>query len=291
MRGTGGKIVSSWGLMHRWRPILLRIALSISVSSCSGPSFDQDGGDLKRAEVDVISTRMSDAIEREFPLLKHKLVTRYVDTLGQSIVSRNPEMPPLPYEFRVLRANEAMAFSLPGGIVYISLGLLRAVELEGQLAAAMAHELAHQQLNHQLIIWRRKVNANRGQRYLLDFSGDWKEIFLGERGALFIEKGMEEEADRQGPALLYRAGFDPRLYSSWLQLMRKLELANPGDVATLVSLHPPSTQRQKWAKVGIDKLPPQKDASLSSATFQQIKAILKEAAKKAGRNEQQKEAL
>ena len=273
------------GLM---RPSLL--ILCIALTACSGQGFDSDGGDLKRAEVDVISSRMSEAIEREFPLLKHKLVNRYVDTLGQSIVSRNPDMPPLPYEFRVLRANEAMAFSLPGGIVYVSLGLLRAVELEGQLAAALSHELAHQQLNHQLIVWRRKVNANRGQSYILDFSGDWKGVFLGERGALYLEKGMEEEADRQGPAVLYRAGFDPRVYASWRQLLRKLELANPADVATLVSLPPPVTQRLKWAKGGIDKLPPQKDASLSSATFQQIKAILKEAAKKAGKDKQ-KETL
>lgn len=259
------------------------------LTACSSESFDSEGGDLKRGEVDVISTRMREAIEREFPLLKHKLVTRYLDSLGQSIVSRNPDMPPLPYEFRVLRANEAMAFSLPGGIVYVSLGMLRAVELEGQLAAAIAHELAHQQLGHQLVMWRRKVNSSRGQSYILDFSGDWKDVFLGARGALFLEKGMEEEADKQGPAVLYRAGFDPRLYASWLQLLRKLEIADPADVAAVVSLHPPLTDRMKWAKAGMDKLPPLKDASLSSATFQQIKSILKEAAKKAVKGKQKEE--
>lgn len=270
---------------------LLCIALMVFLSACSGQGFDQDGGDLKRGEVDVISTRMREAIEREFPLLKHKLVTRYVDTLGQSIVSRNPDMPPLPYEFRVLRSNDAMAFSLPGGVVYVSLGMLRAAELEGQLAAAISHELAHQQLNHQLIMWRRKVNSTRGQRYILDFSGEWKDVFLGERGALFLEAGMEEEADKLAPAVLYRAGFDPRLYASWLQVLRKLELTSPGEVAAVVSLHPALPQRLKWAKAGIDKLPPQKDASLSSATFQQIKSILREAAKKAGKMDKQKEAL
>lgn len=271
---------------------LLRIALmglSTILLSCSSQSFDQDGGDLKRAEVDVIATRMRDAIEREYPTLKHKLVTRYVDTLGQSIVSRTRDMPPLPYEFRVLRTNEVLSFSLPGGIVYVSLGLIRAVELEGQFAAAISHELAHQQLSHPLIVWRRKVNSSRGQRYILDFSGDWKDIFLGERGALYFDKGMEEEADKQALVILYSAGFDPRLYTSYLQVLRKLELSQTSDVAAVLSLHPPLLERMKWAKDGIARLPPRKEANLSSATFQQIKSILKEAAKKSGKADKQKE--
>lgn len=263
--------------------------LGICLAACSSQDFDQDGGDLKRSEVDLIASRMRDAVEREYPLLKHKLVTRYVDTLGQSIVSRNRKMPPLPYEFRVLRTNEVLCFSLPGGIVYVSLGLLRAVELEGQLAAALSHELAHQQLNHPLIVWRRKVNATRGQSYILDFTGNWKDQFLGERGALFFDKAMEEEAESMGALVLYQAGFDPRLYGSYLQALRKLEMSNTAAVAAVISLHPPLLQRMKWAKDGIAKLPPRKEASLSSATFQQIKGILKETARKAGKNDKQKE--
>ena len=267
----------SRGIMRFWR-----IALCVVLcASCASKAFDQDGGDLKRSEVEYISARLRDATEQEYPLLKHKLVTRYVDALGQAIVSRNREMPPLPYEFRVLKANEILAFSLPGGIVYVSLGLLRAVEFEGQLAAAISHELAHQELNHPLIVWRRRVNSTRGQSYLLDFSGDWKDNFLGERGALFLDRSMEEEADKLGPLVLYKAGFDPRLYASYLQLLRKQELADTESVAALLSLHPPLVERLKWAKEGLLKLPPKKESSLSSPTFQQIKAILKEAAKKA----------
>ncbi len=270
----------------RFLGILLCVTALVS---CSGSNFDQEGGDLKRSEVEFISSRMREAIEREFPLLKHKLVTRYVDALGQAMVSRNRDMPPLPYEFRVLRANSVLAFSLPGGIIYVSLGLLRAVELEGQLAAAISHELAHQQLNHPLIIWRRKVNANRGQHYLLDFSGDWKDNFLGGRGALFLDKAMEEEADGLGPLILYKAGFDPRLYLSYLQLLRKLELDDVEKVAGLLSLHPSLQERQHWAREGIMKLPPRKDPNISSPTFQQIKAILKEAARKPGKGKKGKD--
>lgn len=258
--------------------ILLCVVL---LAACAAGNYSQDGGDLKRSEVEYISSRLRNSTELEYPLLKHRLITRYVDQLGQSIVSRNREMPPLPYEFRVLKANEVLAFSLPGGVVYVSLGLLRTVEMEGQLAAAIAHELAHQELSHPLIAWRRKVNNTRGQSYLLDLSGEWKDNFLGERGALFLDRSMEEEADKLAPVILYKAGFDPRVYGSYLSLLRKQELSDTPRVAALLSLHPPLTDRQKWAKEGMLRLPPKKDSSLSSSTFQQIKAILKEASKRA----------
>ncbi len=263
--------------MHRIYFIFFSICL---FTACTNQTLEQDGGDLTRSEVELLSTRMAEAVEKEFPLLKHKLVNRYVNNLGQSIVSYNPAMPPLPYEFRVLRSNDILIFSLPGGIVYVTLGALRVMELEGQLAAALAHELAHQQLNHHLVLWRRKVNANRGQYYLLDFSGSWSNNFLGEGGAIQLEAGMEEEADRLAPVLLYRARFDPRVYMSYLQVLQKLESASSSKVKYLLSLHPPLAKRLHWAKEGQLRIPPMKEASLSSSAFQQIKNILKEAEKK-----------
>lgn len=263
------------------------LTILLLLASCSGQALDQDGGDLTRSEVEYLQSRLAGAVEAEFPLLQHKLVNRYVNSLGQSIVSRNPEMPPLPYEFRVLRSDAVMVFSLPGGLVYLTLGAIRATELEGQLAAAIAHELAHQQLAHPLQVWRRRVNSNRGQRNLLDFDGSWQTRFLGEDGAIRLPAGMEEEADRLAPVLLYRGGIDPRLYTSYLQLLRKLETTAPERVAVMRRLHPPVAERLAWVKEVLLTLPPQKEASVSSQTFQEIKAILQEAAKRG--NETNKE--
>lgn len=250
-------------------------------TACATSSLDKDGGDLTRSEVEFLSGKLSDSIEKEYPILQHKLVNRYVNSLGQSIASHNPDLPPLPYEFRVLKSSEVFVFSIPGGIVYITLGTLRAMELEGQLAAAIAHELAHQQLNHNLIQWRRKVNANRGQKYNLSFEGDWKSIFLGKGGALYLEPAMEEEADRLTPVILYRAQFEPRLYTSYLQALKKLETSESEKIASMMSLHPTLQQRMDWVKDALTNLPPLKDPSVSSQAFQEIKMILKEAEKKA----------
>jgi predicted Zn-dependent protease len=155
------------------------------------------------------------------------------------------------------------------------------VTLEGELAAAIAHELAHQQLGHYLIHWRRRVNFARDRQGLLDFGGDWRSRFLGKNGALYLSPEMEQEADNMAPVILYLSRFDPRLYTSYLQTLRKLEKSEVARVAAILSLHPPIKDRLAWAKAGQVRVPPLKDASVSSQTFQRIKMILNEAAKKA----------
>jgi predicted Zn-dependent protease len=248
-------------------------------AGCSAHQTEQDGGKLTRSEVEVLSHRMAEAVEEEFPLLQHKAVNRYVNTLGQSLISRNPKMPPLPYEFRVLKTSEFLVFSLPGGIVYVSLGALRSVTNEGEFASALAHELAHQQLNHQLTQWSRKVNSNRGEHYLLDFGGDWRDRFLGAGGALTLTPGMEQEADELAPVILYQTRIEPRLYVSYLQLLKRLEQSSINDVVGMVRTHPPLNQRLAWVKDALAKLPPLKDPSGSSSSFEQVKSLLREAAK------------
>ncbi len=47
------------------------------------------------------------------------------------------------YTFRLLRSSELNAFSLPGGIVYVTHGLYAKLGTDRLLAAVLAHEMAH----------------------------------------------------------------------------------------------------------------------------------------------------
>ena len=47
------------------------------------------------------------------------------------------------YRYRLLDSEEVNAFSLPGGRVYITRGLLERLDEDDMLAAVMAHEMAH----------------------------------------------------------------------------------------------------------------------------------------------------
>jgi len=69
------------------------------------------------------------------------------------------EKPRQTYHVKIIEDQEINAFSLPGGYLYYTEGLLKAVESEDELAAITAHEMAHVCLNH-----ARKLMA-RDQRY------------------------------------------------------------------------------------------------------------------------------
>ena len=92
-------------------------------------------------------------------------------------------------------------------------------------------------------------------------------------------------ADRLAPVILYRAGFDPRVYLSYLQLLKKLEASRSESFAKMASLHPPVSERIEWVKSALLQIPPRKDASVSSASFAQIKSILQQTAEKGAKRQ------
>ena len=67
---------------------------------------------------------------------------RYIATVGQAVVEVS-ERPDIDYYFAVLDSSAPNAFATPGGYVFVSVGLLRLLENEAQLAGVLGHEIAH----------------------------------------------------------------------------------------------------------------------------------------------------
>jgi len=77
-------------------------------------------------------------------------ITKYVNGVG-SLVANNSTLP-IPYSnyiFIVVRDDKTLnAWSLPGGFIFVTTGLLRILDNEDQLACILAHEVAHIELGH-----------------------------------------------------------------------------------------------------------------------------------------------
>jgi len=56
--------------------------------------------------------------------------------------------PKVPFIFYVIEGDAPNAFALPGGFIFVYTGLLKLASEESELAAAMAHEIAHVAARH-----------------------------------------------------------------------------------------------------------------------------------------------
>ncbi|MEY4065020.1 MAG: hypothetical protein RIR26_1228 [Pseudomonadota bacterium] len=162
----------------------------------------------------------------------------YVNKIGQylSLHSQRPTTYN-GYRFVVIDDPAQTALSMPGGFVAISSGMLRTVENEDELAAVLAHEIAHIAARHAEKNIKTENRLALGQKILTAISQmvpDRKalEIF-GEAVVTGLEvpfnKIQEREADADAVSILHSAGYDPKA------LMRVIERIPK--TATLFSKH------------------------------------------------------
>jgi predicted Zn-dependent protease len=77
-------------------------------------------------------------------------LTAYVQRVGAGLVALNDGVrrPFLDYRFAVLKTQEVNAFACPNGLILVSRGLLANTKKEEEVAAVLAHEIAHVTLRH-----------------------------------------------------------------------------------------------------------------------------------------------
>lgn len=80
-------------------------------------------------------------------ILDAPALTRYVSLVGQ-LCAANAEREDVRYRFAVLNSPTFNAFAAPGGYVFITLGALRSLRSEAELAGVLSHEIAHIDKRH-----------------------------------------------------------------------------------------------------------------------------------------------
>jgi len=106
--------------------------------------------DYSPAEEYYIGRAVSAEILSRFKVLEDPRLQEYVDLVGQSVALSNPDaLQPLKgWRFTVLDGAEVNAVSAPGGFVFLTLGTVQRARTEDELAAVLAHEIAHVTLRH-----------------------------------------------------------------------------------------------------------------------------------------------
>jgi len=87
-------------------------------------------------------------IRASVPLINDVQLQEYIQNLGNRLALASGKTASSQFTFFIVEDKAINAFAIPGGYVGVNVGLIDAMELEGQLAAVMAHEVAHVTQRH-----------------------------------------------------------------------------------------------------------------------------------------------
>ncbi|HEY9835978.1 MAG TPA: M48 family metalloprotease, partial [Vampirovibrionales bacterium] len=142
---------------RRWIYPLISAILAIAlVVSSSYPSSAFNPRRLIGPGLEVLQlSTMSDAQEvalgqqinqqilsSQFRRYGNTQINTYVKEVGDRLAAQS-DRPNLPYTFQVVQDDSINAFATMGGFVYVTTGLLKAMDNEAQLAGVMGHEIGH----------------------------------------------------------------------------------------------------------------------------------------------------
>src|SRR5436309_8008470 len=94
-----------------------------------------------KQDVEIGSESAKEA-EQSLSLVRDLNIAGYFLTIGQRL-SQNSSLPAVRYYFRIVNSREVNSLGFPGGGVYIYRGLLQIASNDDELAAILAHEIAH----------------------------------------------------------------------------------------------------------------------------------------------------
>lgn len=189
--------------------------------------------------------------------------TEEVQKMGRFLVDHTvAKDSPWKFQFHLLADNKTInAFALPGGQIFITMGLLNKLQTEAQLAGVLSHEMGHVIERHSA---QQMATSQFGQLLTLavgtaasDQSNSAYQIaaVVNQAMQLRYSRGDELEADTWGLKLMEAAGFNPK---AMIEVMTILKSASPGEGRgpDMFQTHPNPDLRIKQIKEYLAKNPP-----------------------------------
>ncbi len=164
----------------------------------------------------------------------------YLDATVEDL-RRYSDRPELGYRVTVLNSPSINAFSLPGGYIYVTRGLLALSNDSAEIAAVLAHEMAHVTARHAILREEQAVSASIVSQVVSDIVQDpdaGAAAMALTRGRLAqFSRQQELEADVIGIRTAARAGYDPQ---GAIDFLRSLERQTELHTRTLHQEYDPS---------------------------------------------------
>jgi predicted Zn-dependent protease len=200
--------------------------------------------DITPSQEYYIGRSVSAMVLAQYKPLNDEKANEYLNVLG-SVLSKVSDKPQTfgGYHFLIMETDEVNAFAAPGGFILVSRGLINCCNNEDELAAVLAHEVAHIQHGHALqSIQKGRVTGaltilaaesakSLGGEQLAElttmFEGSLNDI-IGTMVNSGYSRKFETQADSSAVTILRRAGYNPSGLKNMLQVMEtKLKTGEP----------------------------------------------------------------
>lgn len=188
-----------------------------------------------------IGQTITKAVEKEYKIVDDPLIQKRLEDIGQKIAGIC-DRKELDYYFKVLDDSEVNAFALPGGFVYIHKGLMDKVANDDELAAVLAHEIAHVVARHSI----KKLQALQAYsilRILVAAAPGTGEV--GNAADIAFAQVLtgyarEDEllADQLGARYTKLAGYNPRAMIDFLEKLQEINRRKPPRPKSYLKTHP-----------------------------------------------------
>ncbi len=217
----------------------------------------------------------------KYRVYDNQKATMYINTLGQTLAQASDRPETFGgYHFLILDSDEINAFAAPGGLIFITRGMLRCTESEDAVAAVLAHEIGHVQHQHGL----QSIKKSRFSSMATDLALDALQSKTGGAASMLTgvfqdsidditttmiangySRKFEKKADKTAIEILKRVGYDPNGLIDMLNVMK--ERLNPKG-KDFAKTHPSPSRRIKDVRKTIGKYSEVRSPDARQARFE-----------------------
>ncbi|NQZ68089.1 MAG: M48 family metalloprotease [Lentisphaeria bacterium] len=207
---------------------------------------------------------------------KNVALNQFLKSVGDKLVDEIPKRQ-FDYKFQIVDQNVANAFSIPGGYVYMSTGIIALTNNENELAGIMSHEIMHVSLRHGTKQFKRSIIPGilklpgKAVGVISPKAGSIVNLPITGTSALYLthySRKNEYQADEKGIMLCHNAGYNPHGLPN---LLIRLEAINNDQnglkMPSFISTHPSTPKRIELGRSIANKFVNQKLTNSADAKY------------------------
>ncbi|MFT7684965.1 MAG: putative Zn-dependent protease [Candidatus Azotimanducaceae bacterium] len=263
------------------------ISLSVPITAANNqnlPSLgDHTSGIISLVKERELGQDFLKSIRAQAPLVTDAVLQEYLELLIYRLSSYS-QLQDRRLDLVIIDNKSINAFAAPGGIVGINLGLFLYGETESEIAAILAHELAHLSQRH----FARGAEAGKKSN-LVSMAGLLAGLVImattgseaglaaitasnsfAQNSMLRYSRSRETEADRVGIETLIEADMNPRAMAHMFERLSRASRFSGRNIPEFLLSHPVTKNRISDSYTQTERLP--RKAFASSLDFQLMRA-------------------